>query len=57
MVPPQPQLTNALGAAIIGEEERAKSPSDKPMPVLAQKQKWGPEDEEGGINWEDDGLI
>ncbi len=61
VVPPQPQLTNALGAAVIGQEEWAKSPSDKPLPVLAQKQKWGPEDVEvevdGKTYLEDDGLI
>ncbi|MDO8687501.1 MAG: acyl-CoA dehydratase activase [Dehalococcoidales bacterium] len=40
VVPPLPQLTNALGAAVIGEEEWAKAPSGKPLPVLSQKTKW-----------------
>ena len=39
-VPPHPQLTNALGAAVIGAEEWAKAPSGKPLPVLSQKAKW-----------------
>lgn len=49
MVPPQPQMVNALGAAVIAEEEKGKLPTDGPVAVLGQRQKW--------VNWEEKGQI
>lgn len=42
LVPPQPQLINALGATIIAREELAKIPEGEPLLLLSQKHRWIP---------------
>lgn len=49
LVPPQPQLVNALGAAVIAEEEMAKAPFEKPFSERPRKTKWESWDEDEGI--------
>ncbi len=49
LVPPQPRLVTALGAAVIAEEEMAKAPFEKPFLKRPKKTKWESRDEDGWI--------
>ncbi len=46
LVPPQPQMINALGATIIAREELGKIPEGEPVTLISEKPKWIPSDDD-----------